>query len=341
MRVGFNPNKGKQQTKTNCFHHVIIPVHIPNEEGYFEYSYEILKNCLDSLVKTAHSKTYISIIANGCCEKIEVYLNNLLSQEIINELIITTSIGKINSILKGIVGHSFSYITISDADVLFLNNWQSSTYGVFENFPKAGAVCPTPSSRSLRTFTANIYWNYFFSNKMKFTNVFNKKGLKFFAHSVGDDNFYNSVQLEKYLTISRKNFKAVVGAGHFVTTYRKEIFNNLETLHSNYNLGGSSIGDFLDIPVVKKGFWRLSTLDNYAYHMGNVPEKWMQVEINKLEVNNDEVLPIQLNSRRKNSKFINFIKNKIFGKFILNKKLMPYFLMYKGLSKSEAKEYLT
>ena len=55
----------------------------------------------------------------------------------------------------------------------------------------------------------------------------------------------------------------------------QQVFNNLESRFTKYKLGGDSEGQFLDIPVVKKGFWRLSTADNYAYHMGNVLEDWM------------------------------------------------------------------
>ena len=35
MRIGFNPNKDKLQSILEYTHQVIIPVYIPNEEGYF------------------------------------------------------------------------------------------------------------------------------------------------------------------------------------------------------------------------------------------------------------------------------------------------------------------
>ena len=43
MRLGFNPHKDKQQIKSDYFHQVVIPVYIPNTEGYFEDSFEIFK----------------------------------------------------------------------------------------------------------------------------------------------------------------------------------------------------------------------------------------------------------------------------------------------------------
>jgi hypothetical protein len=45
-----------------------------------------------------------------------------------------------------------------------------------------------------------------------------------------------------------------------------ERFNDLEKIRF-YNIQiGEVIAKALDIPVIKKGFWRLSTADNFAYH---------------------------------------------------------------------------
>lgn len=339
MRVGFNPHKDKTQTESDYFHQIVIPVYIPNQEGYFKDSLEILKLCLDSLFATKHDKTFITIVNNGSCLILVDYLNDLFHKNKIQEIIHTTNIGKLNAVLKGILGNSFPLITVSDADVLFLNGWQEASYSVFEAFPKTGAVCPTPSSRSLRTYTANVYWDLFFSSKIKCTPVVNPDALKRFGLSVGNANFYNTAQLDTFLTVINGNIKAVVGAGHFMTTYRAEVFNNLESRFSKYKLGGDSEGQFLDIPVVKKGFWRLSTDDNYTYHMGNVVEDWMFDAVSKL-VQNDKSSDFELKPIQPSSKLAYFVKSKLFAKFILNKKIMKYFLIWKGLGNEDAENYL-
>lgn len=338
MRLGFNPNKDKEISKSEYFHQVVIPVYIPNMEGYFKDNLEILKLCLSSLWKTSHSRTYITIVNNGSCEIVVDYLTGLYKENKIQEIVHVSNIGYVNAMLKGITGQKFDLITTSDSDVLFLNGWQEATYKVFQNFPKCGAVCPTPSSRSLRTYTSNLYWDFLFSKKMKFKEVLNPEALRKFGISVGDANFYNEIQLKKYLTISNNGQTAVVGAGHFIVTYRGSIFNSLEKRYTDYIMGGGS-DDLFDVPVVKKGFWRLSTADNYTYHMGNVIEEWIKDEVAKLEVKSkgDDFL---LQPTKSNSKWFYFIKSKVFGKFILNKKILKYFLIWKGLSKHEAFNYL-
>lgn len=338
MRLGFNPHKNKIQTESGYFHQVVIPVYIPNEEDYFKDSFEILKLCLASLFKTSHNQTYITIVNNGSCEFIVDYLDHLYKENKIQELIHVSNIGYINAMLKGITGQNFPLITTSDADVIFLNGWQEATYSIFENFDKAGAVCPTPSSRSFKTHTSNIYWDNWFNGKIKFTDVVNPAALKAFGHSVGNPDFYNAIQLKKHLTLSGKNSKAVVGAGHFIVTYRAAIFNNLEKRYTEYILGGNS-DDLFDLPVVKKGFWRLSTTDNFTYHMGNVLEDWMFEEVSQLEQKNNES-SFQLKSVKLSSKWSYYLKSKLFAKLLFNKKVLKYYFIMKGLSKDEAKNYL-
>jgi hypothetical protein len=340
MRVGFNPHKDKIHTESEYRHQIIIPVYIPNQEGYFKDSFKILELCLDSLFKTIHKNTYITIVNNGSGIEVVDYLNHLFQENKIQEVIHTTNIGKLNAVLKGISGNNFPLITVSDSDVLFLSGWQEASHAVFDAFPKTGAVCPTPSSRSLRTYTANVYWDLFFSNQLKCTPVVNPDALKRFGFSIGNANFYNATQLRTFLTISKGDVKAVVGAGHFVTTYRAEVFENPENRFSKHKMGGNSEGQFLDIPVVKKGFWRVSTADNYAYHMGNVVEDWMCDVVSQLTQNEKENV-FGLKHIHPSSKLAYFVKSKLFAKFILNKKIMKYFLVYKGMRKEDVANYIT
>ena len=339
MREGFNPNKGKRIPQNDFYHQVIIPVHIPNLEGYFKSSLQILDYCIDSLVKTSHNQTFVSIVNNGSCKEVKNYLNELLANTKVHEVIHTEAIGKVNAVLKGVVGHQFKMVTISDADVLFLNSWQASSYEVFNSFPKTGVVCTTPSSKSYKTLVSNVYWDTFFSSKLRFRKVKNSEALKAFAHSIGNKDFYSESHLKSYLTIKKENITAVIGSGHFVATYRGDIFNELAQTHSEYSLGANSLHELLDKPVVKKGYWRLSTEDNYTYHMGNVVESWMQETIDSLKSDNVNRDVPELSKSHTKSKISYLIKTKYFGKLIMNSSVLRWFLGRKGLEKKSIKEY--
>jgi hypothetical protein len=338
MRIGFNPNKDKLLPKSDFFHQVIIPVYIPNQEGYFKDSFKILKYCLESLFKTSHSKTYFTVVNNGSCLEIRNYLNQLLLEHKIHEVIHTTAIGKLNAILKGLTGHQFQLITITDADVLFLNEWQKATYEVFENFPKTGAICASPSSKVLKQSTSNLIVSNLFSSKLIFSEVVNPKAMQRFADSIGSPEFYTKMHLEKYLTISNKNTKAVVGAGHFMTTYRGEAFDHLKSRFSNFALGGTSETKLLDEPINDLGYWRLSTADNYVYHLGNVMENWMLPKFEDIKKRNTLEEKFKLQDAKKTSKN-SIVTNKIIFSILSRRPIWKLFLKYKGLTKEEANKY--
>ena len=81
MRIGSNPNKEIHQEQSVFLHQIIVPVYIPNEEGYFIDALKILKICLNSLCNTVHDKTYITVVNNGSCENVVRYLNALFLEK--------------------------------------------------------------------------------------------------------------------------------------------------------------------------------------------------------------------------------------------------------------------
>ncbi len=338
MRIGFNPQKDKKQAPNDFFHQVVIPVYIPNQEGYFKDSFTILKLCLNSLFKTSHIQTYFTVVNNGSCCEVRDYLDDLFQNGKIHEVIHTTNIGYINAMLKGITGQQFPFITNADADVLFLENWQEATYEIYKVFPKTGAVSPTPNSKMLKFLTGNIFFEKGITKNISFSEVKNPQAMESFAKSIGNAKLFSKIHLDKYLTIKRNNFEALIGAGHFVVTYRSDIFDGLEKRYTNFILGGDS--DFIfDFPVVKKGFWRLSTADNYAFHMGNTLEEWMLTTVEDLKENNLTSDEVPLLTKMESNAFMNWFKIKVFSRLLFKKSIWRLFLRYKGLTKEEASFY--
>ncbi|CAM3813217.1 glycosyltransferase family A protein [Flavobacterium cucumis] len=337
MRVGFNPNKDKILPPSDFTHQVIVPVYIPHQSDYFKDSLQILQWCLESLFKTSHAKTYFTIINNGSCNEVVEYLNQLHQEYKIQEIIHTTAIGKLNAILKGLTGHQFPLITITDADVLFLNNWQKATYEVFEAFPKAGVVSPVPNPKNLKYYTANLIGTTFFSKSISFRKVVSKGGMAAFAKSIGNVSLYKAIHFEKQLTINKDNVIALVGAGHFVATYKGVGFDLLKQRFSEYSLGGDSVRLLLDKPPTDLGLWRLSTQNNYAYHLGNVKEDWMQEEFDKITFDS---APFECSIENKvYSGILNNFYMRFFSRLIFRKPFWQLYLRYKGLTLEEAKQY--
>lgn len=339
MRIGFNPQKNKFLEKSNFFHQVLVPVYIPNQEGYFEESFEVLKLCLESLFNTIHEYTFITIINNGSCKEVSDYLDFLFHEKKIHEIIHVNNIGRVNAMLKGITGHSFSFFTNADADVLFKERWQEETYKIFENFPKAGVVSTTPNPKLIKYLTSNIFIDTIFSSMVKFDKLKNPEELGMFVKSIGNEDAFGKNHFEKILTIEKNGCKAVVGAGHFVATYKSSIFNELEKRFTEYIFGGDS-NNIFDLPGIEKGYWRLTTLDNYTFHMGNTVQDWMKSFVSS-QVKKESMINY---SKFKSNSVVkrNFFIRKLYclgGKVLFKKMVWRLFLQYRGLTRREAENY--
>lgn len=336
MRVGSNPHKDKLQEESEYLHQVIIPVYIPNHEGYFKDSFKIFKVCLASLFKTVHDKTFITIVNNGSAPEIKEYLNGLYEQKKIQEVIHSENIGKLNAILKGLAGNDIELVTISDADVLFLPNWQSETTVIFDTIPKAGVVGIVPQFKLYEANCGNVIFDNFFNKNLKFIPVKNPNALIRFYDSIGWDRNYNQDYLKFNLgLVINPALKVLIGSGHFVATYKKDMFQEIISFLP-YKLGGTSEG-YLDKAPLKKDYWRLSTYDNYAFHLGNTWGNWMDEITNSKNQNKKACYNFKKNETI--NPLLYFIKNRVFIKFISIKWMVRLFLRWKKLPKEMIKKY--
>jgi len=330
MRVGYNPHKDQPQNKSKYLHQVIVPVYIPNQEGYFKDSFKIFQFCLESLFLTVHNKTFITIVNNGSCSLVIEYLDELFNSNKIHELIHTENIGKLNAILKGLAGNNIELVTISDADVLFLSGWQSETMHIFSKLPKVGVVGLVPQFTLYKSNSCNAIMSNLFNNKLKFYPLKNKSALVRFYDSIGWKRDYNENYLEYTLGFEMTtNSRVYIGSGHFVATYKKDIFDDIVS-YIGYKLGGYSEG-YLDSMPLNKDYWRVTTEDNFAYHMGNTIEDWMELEVSKQIKNDSEYVEYNFHKQKTISKLNYFIKNKLFNKLLFNKVIHKLFLKWKKL----------
>jgi len=335
MRKGTNPIRNIKHKIKDYNHRIIIPVYIPDKDEYFKDTFKILRVCIASLLATISNKSAITIVNNGSCDEVVDYLNQLFKNNKIQDLIHTENIGKINSILRAVKSTSEPYITITDADILFQNKWLSKTIEVFNNHSKAGVVGVIPQFKMYEYLGYNVIADNFFNSKIKFTKVKHPEGLKSFYKSIGWDNSYNKNYLKYNLTITYNNCTALIGNGHCVATYKRTVFNK-DLKYSEYILGGGSERVYLDEPCVKKGLWRLTTNGNFAYHMGNVLEPWMEEEVEK-KIEEIDFKDLKLKKENKFSDQYFFYKAKLM-RFIY-RKMKVFFLKKWKLPKEMSSTY--
>jgi hypothetical protein len=265
------------------------------------------------------------------------YLDQLYLDAKIKEVIHTENIGKLNAVLKGIAGNNIELVTIADADVLFLDNWQSATTEIFRALPKVGVVGIVPQFNMFKNKCGNIIFDNLFNKNLKFIPIQSPEGLVRFYDSIGWDRGYNKDYLQYGLGLEQSEVKVFVGSGHFVATYKKQMFQEMKS-YLNYKLGGDS-ENYLDTMPLKYDYWRVTTHDNYAFHMGNVYEDWMS-EI-KLDKYNRIEVDSGFKQRKRANAFVVVLKNKIFSSFLGSEFISRLFYRWKKLPKTMIENYST
>lgn len=284
MRIGENPNKNiLKEIVSESYHRVVLPVYIPNlSDDYFKNSFNVLKICVNSILISLHDKSRLSVVNNGCCKEVlefleEKYQSHSKFDQIFNSKI---NLGKINAVMSVVKSCQEKLITVSDADVLFKVGWQQGVELIFKDIPEAGMVSPVPHSKGFINFGYSNSYYSFFRGKVYFDNLIDPEGLKKFEDSL-QRNILSEIHYKKYLVIDNGKRKAVFGCGHFVATYRRETFFRTPNRPSTDYLSTKSDNDYLDLPNEKSGYLRLATLENYAYHLGNYYESWMDDEFHR------------------------------------------------------------
>lgn len=298
MRIGTNPNNHKSINLNVASHRVIIPIYIPNAEGYFKDSFAVLKVCLHSLLATINKDTVVSLISNGSSEEVNNYIHQLWSQGKIDRVIFNKdNVGKMNAIISETRASFEEFITYSDADVFFDKGWLKETFNIFKNIPKAGFVSMNPTPRNYSHAGSTLFENLFtvLFKKTKTSTVCTFDDLEHFHKSVGQKNEFTEKMFAGTVFCVGKQVNYIIGAGHFCCTIRKTSTLKFVPKEKSYiGVSGGSESIYLDIPFDKTGLWRLSSPKAFVWHMGNTLEReWVESKLNELKDFNENEFSFQ------------------------------------------------
>jgi glycosyltransferase involved in cell wall biosynthesis len=287
MRIGKNPNISKELDLSKSSHRVVIPVYIPNAEGYFEGSFDVLKVCIQSLLATINLDTKISLISNDSSDEVNAYIRELFETGKIDRAVFNTdNVGKMNAIIPEARASFEDYVTYADADVFFDKGWLKQTFSMFEKVRKAGLVSMNPTPRNLVRADSTVLDNlHKFLWSMKRTkDVCSYEDLLHFHKSIDRDlSFTEEMFNRSKVACVGDNY--IIGAGHFCCTVKKApVLKKTPSKMSNIAASGGSENKYLDVPFDKTGLWRLSSPKAYVWHMGNVLDRnWADAKLDSIK----------------------------------------------------------
>jgi len=281
MREGVNPEKFKAEKNVKKLHRVVVVFYIPNiEEDYYKESLKVLDTCLNSLVNTVNFETTnITLINNNSIKDVTGVIEKFINKKQIDKYVLNTeNKGKVYAVVNEARGIYEPFVTITDCDVLFFSGWEKAVFDVFNNYPKAGTVTPLPSQYSSFHNNNSVFFDHFFLGKIKYTKIVEDEDTDLYIQGVNNlalinrRGKYNWKEKQYYLN---GKIKAIIGATHFVATYKTSIFKN-ETAFPEIKFSNGYEEMFIDNLADKKGLYRLSTTKTFAYHIGNKMDDFSQ-----------------------------------------------------------------
>jgi len=272
LRNGVNPQKLKNEKLPLFLHRVIVPVYIPNlEDAYYLNHLEVFERFLGQLIRTINPQTTaITLINNNSCAKIAGVIDKY--RPAIDKLVwYAENKGKVFPVVQEARATAEAFITITDADVLFYEGWEQAVFTVFASCPKAGVVAPLPSPALAFYENTAVFTDQYLTGGIAYQKILSDADAELYLAGMGNDSLLNR-ENRKYSWKERqyvlKNANALIGCGHFVATYRSELFE----AKKNQPLIKFKNGlerEFIDSLSDEKGYYRLSTVETYAYHMAN------------------------------------------------------------------------
>lgn len=271
-RIGMNPSRnrdsGHQPTRVT----LAVLTHVPNEDGYFEHRFDVLRLCIESLIRNTEPACDLIVFDNASSPRVVEYLCGLRDDNLIQYLMLSSrNIGKIDALQMIFNAAPGEIVAYTDDDVLFLPGWLEEHLKILETFPKVGMV----TGFYIRS---QLHWSI--QSTLAFADqpeVKKQTGLlwdrQWEVHYM--ENMGRT--LEKYTEetdglqdtcITFKDAQALVSAGHHqFVAYRDVIRQALPAGWTGRLMGRMRE---LDDAVDRSGYLRLNTVDPVTRLLGNV-----------------------------------------------------------------------
>ena len=309
MRLGVNPEKYKGKKNILKKHRIVVFFYIPNvKDDYYNESIQVLDACLNSLVNTINYNTScITLINNNSCVEAQSVVNKYVNNKQIDKYIVySENRGKVYAIMNEVRGIYEPFVTISDADVLFIKGWEKAVFNIYKNFKNAGVVAPLPCSNLAFSHNNSVFFDSMLKLSIRKKKIVSDKDCDIYLEGMGNSSLLNrnnrtfNWRTHQYY-LRNNNCYAVVGAGHFVATYRTALINNYHEFPEFKFFNGYE-DKFLDDKADLLGYYRLSLPKTYAYHIGNKIDdnvtKFTQINGELMNLDDFENIALKIKNRK-------------------------------------------
>jgi hypothetical protein len=283
MRVGKNPFKFKTDKFTPAKVGIVSLTYIPFLNGYYEYSLEVLKIHLESLQLTKTEDCNLLVFDNGSCQEVTNFLQAEQQRGAIDWLVLSNH----NMSKAGAINWAFSvldndYLAYTDSDILFRPGWVEESLAIFSHFDRAGIVAVQPPffdllKEELLTLESIRADNRFQVEEMLPDLLWVEEYCRGVGIPEEKRNKYETTPLFRVRTQSGEG-EAWIGATHAQFMVSREVGKAILPLPVSGRLMPADAKEINRKPEAL-GYWQLSTIDSYFFHIGNTLNNLVLEEI--------------------------------------------------------------
>jgi glycosyltransferase involved in cell wall biosynthesis len=146
MRIGQNPAKAGIKAPRPKRLGIFTVTYVPNQEGYFTESLQIIKIVLTALRQHTSESFDLCVFDNGSCVEVQQELIRLNQVGVIDTLTLShQNIGKMGAMNWQIAAMRNEWIVFTDSDFYFRKGWLEESLRLAESFPAAALITAQPN----------------------------------------------------------------------------------------------------------------------------------------------------------------------------------------------------
>jgi hypothetical protein len=272
MRKGQNPAKMGIKAYRPKRLGVAILSYIPNQEGFFTYSLDVLKYQIASL-HAATSNFDLLVFDNGSCQNVQEELRRFHEHNLIHFLFLSqVNIGKVGAINWLLSAMPNEWICYSDGDMFFRPGWLENSLAIFDAFPSVGLVFAQPTIFDTLRGTGQAHHKLEVEERFHFSNVIvPTESVQEYAWSFGVNSILEKELMKKPVCVAEEKIsgvRAVVGGAHNQFLVQRDVARQIVPLPTQFALSPIEDSAF-NRRVDDLGLLQLSTFEPFTFHMGN------------------------------------------------------------------------
>jgi glycosyltransferase involved in cell wall biosynthesis len=297
-RIGMNPARNRLSGYHPARVTLAVLTHVPNQAGYFQHRFDVLRLCLESLIANTPDPYDLIVFDNGSSPEVVDYLRTLRDEGYIHYLLLSSqNIGKIGALQILFQAAPGEIIAYNDDDVFFLPGWLEEHMKILEAFPKVGMVTGfyIRSHMSYAVKTSLEFAKALPSGQVQRGMLIDRKWEQHYIDNMGRtwEKYAEEIQGCEDVAVTYQGVEALLSAGHHQFVTPKKVI--LEALPKEW--GGQLMGRMLELDetIDQLGYLRLSTRQYVTRLLGNAVSeenaavaKSLGLDINHIKTHKDQ-----------------------------------------------------